>query len=93
MLRGQGGMGKSFTIDSIVNSISEEYRGNSVAIMATTGMATIVIGGPTVHSHKVGLTLPVGKSVFKDLKGKVLQQLQDRYGPILLVIIDEFSIL
>ena len=61
--------------------------------MATTGKAATVIGGSTVHSHKLGLALPVGKSVFKDLKGKALQQLQDRYRHIVLVVTDEFSML
>jgi hypothetical protein len=63
LLRGQGGTGKSFTIDAIVNSVSDEYGGDSVGIMATTGKAATVIGGSTVHSHKLGLALPIGKSV------------------------------
>jgi hypothetical protein len=93
LLRGQGGTGKSFTIDAICNSVSQCYGEGASSIMATTGKAATVIGGSTVHSTKQGLALPVGRTVFKELKGRCLQQLQTRYAKIRLVVIDEFSML
>ncbi len=93
LLRGQGGTGKSFTIDSLCNSVSEMFGEGALSIMATTGKAATVIGGLTVHSPRQGLALPVGKAVFKGLKGAALQQLQARFSNIRLVIIDEFSML
>jgi hypothetical protein len=93
LLRGQGGTGKSFTIDSLCHSVSELYGEGASSIMATTGKAATVIGGSTVHSSKQGLALPVGKAVFKELKGKTLQKLKKRFSNIRLVVIDEFSML
>jgi hypothetical protein len=93
MLLGKGGTGKSTVINAAVREIEQMHGVGSVLKLATTGMAATVINGSTIHSGKHGLGLPVGNSAFQKLKGKRLDEMQERLKNTVLVLIDEFSML
>jgi PIF1 helicase. len=80
IIRGKAGTGKSFTLDSLVTSLSEMegYSGDDILIVATTGKAACNIGGSTVHSYSDGLCLPAGTMKWQELKGKTLKKFQER---------------
>ena len=93
LLIGKGGTGKSTSLNSAVRILEEEHGPGCVLKLATTGMAANVIGGSTVHSRKHGLGLPVGRQKFKPLKGKALEKLQKMLRGVVLIVLDEFSML
>ena len=60
-LTGAGGVGKSFTIQAIVDQL--ENLGREVRVAATTGAAAILIGGQTVH-RLLGIGLGSGTAQY-----------------------------
>ena len=84
IITGKGGSGKSFVIQALV----AKY-GASIAVTATTGKAASSINGETLHR---ALHIPV-QSHFNKLDGKALEELQQRFTGIRIVIVDEYSML
>ena len=95
ILLGQGGGGKSFTINSIITTLIQQHSFDqkNYRLCATTGKAATVINGSTVHSVKEGMALPVGRTRYKDLQGIQLREAQERYADLKLLVIDEFTML
>ena len=74
ILCGQGGSGKSYTIDCILTTLRNvhDFSEKNYLILATTGMAATVISGYTCHNTRYGLSLPT-RNKYSKLKGKGLK--------------------
>lgn len=90
LLTGPAGTGKSFTVKHIIERLKE--NGKKYAMTATTGTASVLIGGQTLHSF-MGIGLGSGTIIdnIKKIKrragtSKTLQELE-------VLIIDEVSML
>ena len=61
---GKGGAGKSYTVDSVLSTLRNEYNftEENYLILATSDMAATVISGVTVHSTEYGLCIPLRKN-------------------------------
>ena len=92
---GQGGCGKSFTVNAIITSLKEEYNWteDNFCIYATNGKAATNINGSTLQNFVDGLGLFVVGGNFKKLAGETLIRMQDRMKNVRLIIIDKFSML
>ena len=64
---GKGGSGKSYTVDSVLSTLRNQYdfTEENYLILATSAMAATVISGVTVHSPEHGLGIPLGKNMLK----------------------------
>ena len=64
---GKGGAGKSYTVDSVLSKLRNEYSfiDENYLILATSAMAATVISGVTVHSTEYGLGIPLGENTLK----------------------------
>ena len=82
---GTAGTGKSYLINAIVQSLT-----NEVIITGTIGMAAFNIYGETIHSV---LQLPIRSIKKKELQGSSLQQLQMKLNDKHYLLIDEMPIL
>ena len=62
VMNGQGGTGKSYTIDTVLTTLVNEYGldEDCYSKLATTGKATCLIGGYNLHIHQFGMGIPVG---------------------------------
>ena len=89
LLRGRGGTGKSHTI----NSIRSQLQPCEQRTFAPTGKAATIIGGSTIYNAKSGLALPIGRTAFKPLQGRVLQSIQRKLKDVRIVFIDEYSMI
>ena len=85
IVTGGAGTGKSYLINGIRNLLQ-----NKCAVTATTGKASYIIKGVTIHSL---LKLPVGPRGNADLTGQNLCRLQESLNGIEYIIIDEYSML
>ena len=83
------GTGKTVLLREIIQFL--ESTGRSVAITASTGIASINIGGTTLHSW-AGIGL--GEDTAKRLSGKILgtKRLRERWLDVDSLIIDESKI-
>ena len=84
LVLGTAGTGKSYLIHCL-----HQLLGQSVTLLAPTGVAAVNIGGATLHSH---LLFPNVHS-FAQLRGPSLQKLQDKFHATRYVIIDEVSMI
>jgi len=90
LLLGRGGTGKS----TAINSIRAQLEKGTDVVMAPTGKAATVIGGSTIFNHKYGLRLPLKDDKFDSLpQDDKLLEMQERWVPVRIVFIDEFSML
>ena len=85
LVSGTAGTGKSYLISAIAQLLNQ-----SCALTGTTGMASFLIYGKTLHS---ALTLPVRGNTQKDLQGASLQKLQLNMKDKYYLIIDEMSMI
>lgn len=91
LLLGQGGSGKSFCIKE-VSKWSKQSNIN-IGITATTGSASILVGGSTVHSF---LGIGIGNKTARELANIIMFKRKYIYNRILkleLLVIDEISML
>ena len=86
----KGGACKSYTLDSVLSTLRNEYNytEENYLILATSAMAATVISGVTVHSPEHGLVIPTGNK-HVELKGRGLQKYQTRLKYLQFLIIDE----
>jgi len=90
---GQGGCGKSYTIDAIVTSLKNkhEWTDDNFYLYATTGKAAANINGSTYQNYTDGLGIN-SRTKFSPLSSQTLQKFQLRFrGKCKLIIIDEYS--
>jgi len=95
IILGQGGCGKSYTIDAIISTLTSEHswQNENFYVYATTGKAASNINGSTFQNYTDGLGID-SRRAFTDLASVTLQKFQDRMkGKCKLVIIDEYSML
>jgi ATP-dependent DNA helicase PIF1 len=96
VVKGYAGVGKSFTIDVMIQETLNLPGNDSkkVLVMAPTGRAALNAHGVTLHS-KDGLEIPInnGRATAKDFAddSSRLQDLQARFQNVCAVIIDEYS--
>ena len=88
VITGNAGTGKSFLVKYLMDSLKEKKE---VGLTAMTGMASVLIGGSTVHSFcGVGIMdRPVGYYVYK--LSKANNPAGERIRKTDILIIDEFS--
>ena len=91
VLKGKGGTGKTTTVNAVRSAFF--VKPGEIMTTATTGKAAMLISGATIYNAKKGLKLPVGRSKYTDLKGKVLQELQKLTKDLKVLFIDEYSML
>ena len=91
---GKGGAGKSYTVDSVLSTLRNEYNftEENYLTLATSAMAATVISGVTVHSTEYGLGIPLKKK-YVEVKGRDLRKYQTRLKNLTFLIIDEYSML
>lgn len=92
---GQGGCGKSYTIDAILTTLKNEHdwEDENFYVYATTGKAASNINGSTFQNYTDGLGINTRRE-FDDLSSVTLQKFQDRMkGKCKLIILDEYSML
>ncbi len=89
IFKGRGGTGKSRSTNAVRLSVDTCEE----AAFATTGKAATAINASTVFSKKHGLALPVGRTKYKPLQGRNLQEAQRRFKHLKLVHLDEYTML
>ena len=83
-----GGTGKSHVIRAIMKTL--QGKGKKGATFATTGIAAVNIGGSALHSCCQGFAISTGKK-YLELSKKNLRRLQNLYGDLDFMFIDEVS--
>jgi len=90
LITGPGGTGKSFTIKYITNLLNENNK--YYGLTATTGTASVLIGGQTINSY---LGIGLGNSKVSDIIKNIIanKKIRDRIVKLDVLIIDEISML
>jgi ATP-dependent DNA helicase PIF1 len=90
-LTGPAGTGKSVTLKKIIEHC--ELHGLKYGVTATTGTASFLIGGKTLHSYLgLGLAKESAEEIFKFVRYK-LKHVADKIRTLNVLIIDEISML
>jgi len=88
---GPGGVGKSFTLESIIKEFNN--RGRRCKVSASTGVAALNVGGCTIHSL-LGTTIKSTVAEAKILLGtRNFHKAVDRLTRVDTIIVDEISML
>ena len=90
-LTGGAGVGKSFTLRTIIKHLVQRYGERSVAVTATTGCASVHIDGQTLHSL-AGIGVPIHASDFGRMWSAGGQKVQ-KWRELRVLVIDEVSML
>lgn len=92
---GSAGTGKSVLLREIIRSFCEVFPREQLAITASTGIASVNIGGTTLHSWAgIGLGKePAEKLVGKIAGNKNLSTIARRWRTVRTLIIDEISMI
>ena len=85
IINGENRTGKSYLISDIQSSLKYEC-----IITATTGNASYIVSGITIHSFFI---VPVTSNSEKDLSGQALVNLQKKLTRVEYIFIDEYSML
>ena len=93
------GVGKTFLVNFIIEYLKKTliFPGQnsdeepSIAVTASTGKAACNINGTTVHTTFQLPSYGPNKRPKMELKGKVLQDLQNKYKNLKVLIIDKIS--
>ena len=85
IINGEDRTGKSYLISDIQSSLKYEC-----IITATTGKASYIVSGITIHSFFI---VPVTSNSEKDLSGQALVNLQKKLTRVEYIFIDEYSML
>lgn len=87
LITSQAGTGKTF----LINYICENLKTKNIAVTATTGISSILIGGTTIYSY---LGIGLGLSSVEELFNQIyLKQKESVWKIIDILIIDEISML
>ena len=90
-ITGSGGVGKSFTIQHIINWAQENYI--NIGVTAATGAAAFLINGRTIHSF-LGIGLGNGTSTKLATKTLATNELvYTRINTLKILVIDEISMI
>ena len=87
-ITGAGGVGKSFTIASIINWAKQNRK--RIGVTATTGSAAILIGGQTIHSY---LNIGLAKDDATKLANNIKYKTRLKLNKLDILIIDEISMM
>ena len=87
-LTGDPGTGKSFTLQHILEALSERHGHATVLRVAPTGAAAILIGGQTIHAFP-GPGVPQGNTAAFKLRSRNASEI----ARVRAVVIDEVSML
>ncbi|KAJ3834826.1 hypothetical protein F5878DRAFT_544224, partial [Lentinula raphanica] len=87
LLTGPGGTGKSHVVHAVRELMTYFGLAHTIRFMAPTGSAAKLINGTTVHS---GLDSTEDHSVLVSIKNQ--QQLRDEWKDVLLLLLDEVSL-
>ena len=92
IIRGGGGVGKSYTINCFRRWLAEHSALSSgcALVLAPTGTAAFNVSGFTLHS-KLRLPVPLNQSTFQKLAGPALTELQETFRNVTAIIVDEMS--
>ena len=93
LLLGQGGAGKTLTINAVCHTLEQEFGVGCVLRFAPTGKAACLIGGSTLHSHQSGIGLPTSIGRWKELGSESLLKFERNFEKCLHVVVDEFSMM
>lgn len=90
LITGPGGTGKSFTIKYITELLIENNK--YYGLTATTGTASVLIGGQTINSY---LGIGLGNSKVSDIIKNIItnKNIRERIVKLEVLIIDEISML
>jgi ATP-dependent DNA helicase PIF1 len=90
LITGPGGTGKSFTIKYITELLSENNK--YYGLTATTGTASVLIGGQTINSY---LGIGLGNGKVSDIVKNIItnKNIRERIIKLDVLIIDEISML
>lgn len=90
LITGPGGTGKSFTIKYITELLSEHNK--YYGLTATTGTASVLIGGQTINSY---LGIGLGNGKVSDIIKNIItnKNIRERIVKLDVLIIDEISML
>lgn len=89
---GGAGVGKSWTISEIISRY--EIEGKRVAVLGSTGIAAVNIGGVTVHSFfGFGISKDFNELSSHDKRNKKLKDLYKLLSTLDLIVIDEVSMI
>ena len=90
LITGPGGTGKSFTIKYITELLNENNK--YYGLTATTGTASVLIGGQTINSY---LGIGLGNGKVSDIIKNIItnKNIRDRIVKLDVLIIDEISML
>ena len=92
VIRGGGGVGKSFTINCFRRWLQDHAQldDDCVAVLAPTGTAAFNVSGRTLHSV-LRLPVPLSQATFQKATGPALTALQESFRYVRVVVIDEMS--
>src|SRR5210317_2408103 len=90
LITGPGGTGKSFTIKYITELLNENNK--NYGLTATTGTASVLIGGQTINSY---LGIGLGNGKVSDIIKNIItnKNIRERIVKLDVLIIDEISML
>ena len=95
VVRGGGGVGKSYVVNCFRRWLSEVGEGatfgaETVMVLAPTGTAAFNVSGRTLHSA-LKLPVPLTPKTFRRLKGDALTDFQSALSTVSVFIVDEMS--
>ena len=90
VVRGGGGVGKSYTINCFRRWLCEQGLDSTLAVLAPTGTAAFNVAGRTLHAG-LKLPVPLAPSTFHKLENDALSDLQQAFGSVKVLIVDEMS--
>ena len=87
-ISGAAGTGKTFWLNTVQHYAKNIVGSDFITAAAPSGTAAYLIGGETLHSL---LYLPVGRTTLEPLQGDRLQDLQNKFSGVGILVIDEKS--
>ncbi len=91
-ITGGAGTGKSHLTRELIAHLGRE--GKRIAVLGSTGVAAVNVGGQTVHSFfHLGLSQNLGELAMMDRKNRRLRELLQTIARLDLIVIDEVSMI
>ena len=90
VIRGGGGVGKSFTINCFRRWLLDSGLSDCMAVLAPTGTAAFNVAGNTLHAG-LKLPAPLSPASFRKLENDSLADLQRAFHAVRVLVVDEMS--